>query len=146
MTHVAHTHSHTRKMLFLKNLFCSRDCELQPSCRVRNLEPDSELCSCFDVHSLFTARRYHPSILLLPKLYTFIPVLSSSTIPFFLRLSSSWGNVGARSVCTLPVEQSSHSWSSHCSAGLVEESLYPEDLHLSGTTGLPSGHARGPQR
>ena len=44
------------------------------------------------------------------------------------------------------MEQSSHSGSSHSSFGLVEESLHPEDLHLSGSTGLPSDHARGLQR
>ncbi len=35
-----------------------RDCQLQPSRRVRNLQPDSELCRHCHVHPLFTARRY----------------------------------------------------------------------------------------
>lgn len=61
-------------------------------------------------------------------------------------LFSPWRYLGACGVCALPVEQSSHSGSSHRSAGLVEESLHPEDVHLSGSTCLPSGHAGGLQR
>lgn len=59
---------------------------------------------------------------------------------------SSRGYPGACSVCTLPVEQSSYRGSSRHSAGLVEESFHPQDLHFSGSTRLPSGHVGGLQR
>lgn len=61
-------------------------------------------------------------------------------------LFSSWGHVGACGVCALPVDQSPHSGSSLCPTGLVEESIHPQDLHLSGSPRLPSGHAGGLQR
>lgn len=56
------------------------------------------------------------------------------------------GHLGARRVCALPVERPSNCGSSHGSVGLVKEGFHPQDLHLFGSTRLPSGHAWGLQR
>lgn len=45
----------------LSIFFNSRNCQLQSSCRLRNLESESELCSHCDVHPFFTAGRYRHS-------------------------------------------------------------------------------------
>lgn len=126
-----------------------RDRQLQPSRCVRNLQPDSELCSHCDVHPLFTTRRYCSGCSDRVSNRTFLRDCCVMFLPctnLFLFVSSSRGYLGACSVCALSVEQPSHSRSSLCSAGLVEESLHPQDLHLSRSTRLPSGHAGGLQR
>ena len=67
-----------------------RDCQLQPSRRVRNLQPDSELCSHCDVHPLLTTRRYHCLFF-----------LSSLPECRFTHFSELWGSYKVLKVCKM---------------------------------------------
>ena len=61
-------------------------------------------------------------------------------------LCSSRGHAGPRGVGALSVERPPHGGSSLRPAGLAEESVQPEDLHLLRETRLPADPAGGLQR